>query len=227
MDHQTCRSRSGSDCRCGIAVVERCACLQQGSKRRESKPGTTRRCVPIDRCHDRCACSADGIESIRRLRNAALHCEPRREVSHVIDAGHCGRDLLLDLVRAEVAVLIEKLRQVRSRRSPGVNPRNSVAVVTAPPIFGALKSAPYNVKSAAAALAIGFARTASKERRAAAPSNSFPKSQQPVHDCAAAPVAALTRERQDLASQKRDRLEDSSGRCRRVGWRRSLPVARC
>src|SRR5690242_17462975 len=56
----------------------------------------------------------DGIEYVARLSRAALHCEPRREVCHVVDAGHRGPDLLVDLVRAEIAVLIEKLRDERS-----------------------------------------------------------------------------------------------------------------
>src|SRR5688500_8726512 len=55
-----------------------------------------------------------GIENVRGLIDTSLHCEPGREVGHVVDAWYSCSDLLLDLVRAEVAVVIEKLRQVRS-----------------------------------------------------------------------------------------------------------------
>jgi hypothetical protein len=85
------------------------------------------------------------IESIRWLRHPALNCEPRREVSHVIDAGHCRCDLLFDLVRAEVAVLIEKLREVWSCEIAGSQSAKQRCRCN------------YNVKSAAAAFAIGSA----------------------------------------------------------------------
>ena len=98
-----------------------------------------------------------GIESIQALCDAALNCEPRGEVSHVIDTGHCRRDLLLDLVRAEVAVLVEKLRGM-DRPDRRASVRDRVAVVTALPFFAPLKSEPYNVRSAAAAFAIAFVR---------------------------------------------------------------------
>ena len=55
------------------------------------------------------------IKHVGRLSDASLYCEPGVEVGHVIDAGNGGRDLLLDLVRTEVAVLIKELRQVWSK----------------------------------------------------------------------------------------------------------------
>src|SRR5258705_10509650 len=56
----------------------------------------------------------NGIENICRLIGAALHGEPSVKVSHVVNTGHCGSNLLLDFVGAEIAVLIEKLRQIRT-----------------------------------------------------------------------------------------------------------------
>ena len=60
-----------------------------------------------------------GSKASGPLCNSSLHCEPCVEVSHVIDAGHGRRDFLFDLVRAEVAVLIEKLREVWSNPVAG------------------------------------------------------------------------------------------------------------
>src|SRR5687768_28946 len=59
------------------------------------------------------------IEGIGRLIDASLDREPRVEVSHVVHAGNGGRYLLFDLVRAEVAVLVEKLREVWTHYVPG------------------------------------------------------------------------------------------------------------
>src|SRR6185503_17352061 len=50
------------------------------------------------------------IECVRWLSNSSLYCEPGVEVGHVIQAGCGSPDLLLQLVRAEVAVLVEELR---------------------------------------------------------------------------------------------------------------------
>ena len=97
-----------------IAVVERRACSGEDQKGVEVSLEQHVDVYPLADVTTVAHVARHGIESIRRLRDAALHCEPRREVSHVIDAWHCSRDLLLDLVRAEVAVLIEKLREVRS-----------------------------------------------------------------------------------------------------------------
>src|SRR5882724_5247940 len=62
------------------------------------------------------------IESIRRLTKPALHGKPGVEVRHVVDAWRGGFDLLIEIVRAEVAVLIEKLRQVWTGFVPGSQP---------------------------------------------------------------------------------------------------------
>src|SRR5438045_1441361 len=98
----------------GIAVVERRAgsgkdqeCLKVGLKQHVDVDPLTEVAAVADVSRNR-------VEGVRLLLNAPLNCEPRVEVGHVIDAGHSGPDLLFDLVRAEVAVLIEELGDVWS-----------------------------------------------------------------------------------------------------------------
>src|SRR6266851_5591788 len=52
------------------------------------------------------------IENVSRLIGAALHGKPGVEIRHVIDPRHRRSNLLLELVRAKVARLVEKLREV-------------------------------------------------------------------------------------------------------------------
>src|SRR6185295_19180490 len=59
------------------------------------------------------------IESIRSLCNSSLNCQPGVEVSHVINTGHTRRDLLFQIVRTEIAVLVKELRQVWSKSVAG------------------------------------------------------------------------------------------------------------
>ena len=50
------------------------------------------------------------IENLRQHRcNASLRREPRMKIRQVVDARHCGTDLLIDLVRSEMAGMIPKL----------------------------------------------------------------------------------------------------------------------
>ncbi len=53
-----------------------------------------------------------GIECICRLIKPALHSKPGVEIRHVVDARRGCFDPLIEIVRAEVALLVEKLRQV-------------------------------------------------------------------------------------------------------------------
>ncbi len=103
----------------GIAVVERRARSRENEKRVEVRLEQHVDVHPLSDVTAVAHVARHRIESIRALSDASLDCEPRVEVSHVIDAGHSRRDLLLDLVRAEVAVLIEELRQVWSNAIAG------------------------------------------------------------------------------------------------------------
>ena len=50
-----------------------------------------------------------GIKNIRRLAESALYTEPGVEVRHVVDSRRRCSDLLLEIVRPEVAWLVKKL----------------------------------------------------------------------------------------------------------------------
>ena len=94
----------------GIAVIERRARIRENEERMEVSLEQNVDVYPLPDVTTVAYLTRHWIECIRTLCDTALDCEPRVEVSHVVDAGNCGRDLLLDLVRAEVQVLVEELR---------------------------------------------------------------------------------------------------------------------
>ena len=97
-----------------IAVVERRASPAEYQERLEVSLEQYVDVDPLTEVATVTDVTRNRIESVRRLGNAALNCEPSVEVSQVIDARQSSLDLLLDVVRAEVAVLIEELGDVWS-----------------------------------------------------------------------------------------------------------------
>ncbi len=97
-----------------IAVVKRRARARENEKRLEVRLEQNVDVYPLSDVATVAHVTWYWIECVRALRDAPLNCEPRVEVSHVIDARDSGRNLLLDLVRAEVAVLVEELRKLWS-----------------------------------------------------------------------------------------------------------------
>src|SRR5688572_15997733 len=98
----------------GIAGVERRTCSGENEKRVKVCLEQHVNVHPLSDVAAVAHVARYGIEDVRRLIGATLNCEPGGKVCHVVDAGHCGCDLLFDLVRAEVAVLVEKLGKVRA-----------------------------------------------------------------------------------------------------------------
>src|SRR5688500_6394217 len=86
----------------GIAVVERRTRTRENQERLEVCLKQNVDMHPLPDVAAVAHVTRNRIEGIRRLIDAPLDREPRREVGHVVDARHSGGDLLFDLVRAEV-----------------------------------------------------------------------------------------------------------------------------
>jgi hypothetical protein len=93
----------------GVAIVERRA---ESDENQEAMKVSLEEYVDVYPLADVATVShitRNGIENVRGLANSALHREPGVEIRHVVYAGHRGSDFLLELIRAKVAGLVEKL----------------------------------------------------------------------------------------------------------------------
>src|SRR4030095_6456253 len=61
------------------------------------------------------------MREVWRLRDTPLDRKPGSEISHVVDPRLCGRDLLFQLIRTEITVLIEELREQCTKIVSSVN----------------------------------------------------------------------------------------------------------
>src|SRR5262249_43546418 len=94
----------------GVAVIERRACVGKNQKRLEVSLEQHVNVNPLSHVATAAQVTRHRIESIRALFDSSLDCEPGVEVSHVVNAGYSRPDLLFDLARSEVEVLIKELR---------------------------------------------------------------------------------------------------------------------
>src|SRR6266850_2882246 len=95
-----------------IAIVERRA---EAGQYQEGLEVPLKQNVDVDPLTDVAAVShitTCGIKYVGRLTEPALYRKPGVEISHVINSRRGGPDLLVDAVRAEVARLVEILREV-------------------------------------------------------------------------------------------------------------------
>src|SRR2546430_5225421 len=98
----------------GVPVIERRARAGEDQKSLQVRLKQNIDVDPLTQITPVAHVTRHGIECWWRLIESTLHCKPVYERRHIINARHCGRDLLRQFVRAETTSLIEELRQIWS-----------------------------------------------------------------------------------------------------------------